>query len=776
MVYLINNTEPQSVFIPKNEPVPVDYKSQYERGYDDGYAAGQSECPSLDLQDKDVVLSAATGTVYPDEGYDGMSSVGIDASPYGIEKYGEGYSEGYQGGYGEGYQGGYGEGYQGGYRNGEDDQKARLTSATFVENGEHYLENGWSAVTVNVPQTGSPCNLQHKEFEVDADTSTVRPDSGYDGLSDVYVDATAYGEGKYRDGYAIGETDGYNNGYSFGYDVGYQDRGNLLSSTALTQNGTYTNQSGWSSVTVNMPITAETVTMTAQTQTFTPSIVYGPAYIGRSSAASWRISNLIDTGIYPTQTSTIRIKYKGRGVKSDRVVGSIDGYGGCDDNNDYRFFDAIGLTMDIGGNRRSVGGDVTTNEQLYDFTMGNFYLYDNINETYAIPVSSATINTGFTYCVDVGSIWVSEVIIEDNGVELFHGTAAENNGAAGLLDSVSGNFFGIYSGAIGNYEYVQPQPITIGATFSSVTVSASAICQDAYDSGVAAQQALLSSTAITTNGTQTSQNGWSSVTVSIPQTQVISGSVTMTRPQQTFYPPIPEAAFSSITVDATNVWDRTVIPYTTTDNSVIGYYATNPFLDANRNPIAVYSNTNVNGQGLIVLEGVLAELNTNAFYDRAKLRTITLPYTLETIGPGAFQLCSNLISCNIPDKVRTIGVSAFAQSGIRSLVFPEEMTEIGHGTAAFAGTSIAWDAFDLAQLTIGSACTNLQSGCFYFANCQDCHSSLSTIFCHAPVAPTLGVRVFNGLPQTGTLYVPAGSDYSSWAAVLPSGWTISASL
>ena len=58
---------------------------------------------------------------------------------------------------------------------------------------------------------------------------------------------------------------------------------------------------------------------------------------------------------------------------------------------------------------------------------------------------------------------------------------------------------------------------------------------------------------------------------------------------------------------------------------------------------------------------------------------------------------------------------------------------------------------------------------------NDC-SSLSSITCHAKVAPNIfnddvELTSFDGCSPTGTLYYPKGSDYSSWLTAFGEGWT-----
>lgn len=182
-----------------------------------------------------------------------------------------------------GHSGGGGGGsYQEGYNDGVAHQKSLLATTAFTQNGEYTRLNGWSGVSVNVPQTGSTARLEEKTVVISADTTNVHPSSGFDGMSAVTIDAEAYAQQNYdsgfddgfddgyssgssegyESGYTSGQTDGYNSGYTEGYDSGSTDGFNsgytsgethqksLLASTALTINGDYTNVNGWSAVTV----------------------------------------------------------------------------------------------------------------------------------------------------------------------------------------------------------------------------------------------------------------------------------------------------------------------------------------------------------------------------------------------------------------------------------------------------------------------------------------------------------------------------------------------
>ena len=102
-----------------------------------------------------------------------MSAVTVDASEYAQTNYDDGFEDG----------------FEDGYSSGSTDEKAKLSGITFTANTAVTLsDGGYSAVTVNVPQTG------HTDQEL---------------------------EDAYESGYTSGQT----------------DQKNLLTTTAFTENG-----------------------------------------------------------------------------------------------------------------------------------------------------------------------------------------------------------------------------------------------------------------------------------------------------------------------------------------------------------------------------------------------------------------------------------------------------------------------------------------------------------------------------------------------------------
>lgn len=109
----------------KLERLSVTENGRYSRedGYNEVIVDVDIPSPEPVLQDKSVLLKDDVEYVYPDEGYDGLSSVEVDA----LNVYTRGHTEG------------------------ELDQKGKLADGVFTENGDFYREDGWKNVSVNVP-------------------------------------------------------------------------------------------------------------------------------------------------------------------------------------------------------------------------------------------------------------------------------------------------------------------------------------------------------------------------------------------------------------------------------------------------------------------------------------------------------------------------------------------------------------------------------------------------------------------------------------------------
>lgn len=109
------------------------YQDGYHDGYNDGYGNGY----------------AAGYTSGQTDGYEEGRNDGYSAGYTSGST--DGYQTGYRVGYADGYASGHTDGYAAGLIDGAEAQKALMTAETFTQNGEYTRENGWSAVTVSVP-------------------------------------------------------------------------------------------------------------------------------------------------------------------------------------------------------------------------------------------------------------------------------------------------------------------------------------------------------------------------------------------------------------------------------------------------------------------------------------------------------------------------------------------------------------------------------------------------------------------------------------------------
>ena len=178
----------------------------------------------------------------------------------------------------------------------------------------------------------------------------------------------------------------------------------------------------------------------------------------------------------------------------------------------------------------------------------------------------------------------------------------------------------------------------------------------------------------------------------------------------------------------------------------------------------------------------VTSIGYGAFRDCRSLTSITIPYSVTSIGKyafngcsglnivnlgsgvtsiddGTFEYCDSLTSITIPNSVTSIGKYAFEGcDNLTSIVIPDSVTSIG--------VNAFYNCHSLSSVTIPGSVRSISDRVFY--NCY----SLSSITCFATTAPTFGNSALYNLPTDGTLYVPSGSDYSSWINKLPSGWSI----
>ena len=215
MIYIKNNNEVQTIFIPRNElqkEAFVASVKSYEDGLKEGFNNGIEyqkdqllnlyvtengqyeredgwgrvevafEEAEVRLQKKDITLTEEKTSVSYDDGYDGLSEVKIDAKPYGEERYSQGYLDG---------------------QNSSECPVPKLDykDVTITNNGTTYLRaeedgvDGYNLVSINVdvPTEGGSCNLGEEWITIGVESAgakceLIASDNGYDGYSKVTIE------------------------------------------------------------------------------------------------------------------------------------------------------------------------------------------------------------------------------------------------------------------------------------------------------------------------------------------------------------------------------------------------------------------------------------------------------------------------------------------------------------------------------------------------------------------------------------------------------------
>lgn len=163
----------------------------------------------------------------------------------------------------------------------------------------------------------------------------------------------------------------------------------------------------------------------------------------------------------------------------------------------------------------------------------------------------------------------------------------------------------------------------------------------------------------------------------------------------------------------------------------------------------------------VILSENLKTIGESAFSD-CNISRIKLPKTLKSIRKGTFFRCENLMSVEFSEGIQNIGESAFEYcSNLTNITFPNTLTDIG--SHAF------WDS-GLISVIIPDNVKYIQHGAFN--NCplnkvtiygspsiQDAAISLSEgadVYCYSPTPPKITDISFSG-DGSAILYVPKGS-------------------
>lgn len=485
MIYVDNNSNyPQRVYIPRDEDLLEDL-----RGY-------QS-------QRKDYVINNNGLTyIYPDPGYDGISggtiSVYVSAAtgvtfehldvtedgiyvPTGDSAYSgvtvQVYDGAYQDGFNDGYSSGYTVGFNDGYSSGMTDGYASGSTAGFEAGYTSGVTDGF----------GSGYTSGHTDGYSSGVTDGFG--SGYtSGMTDGYASG-------YTAGYASGNTDGFNGGYHLGYSSGYtsgytdgsNNQKSLLTSTTITENGTYTKENGWSAVTVS-------VTGGSYNEGYEAGVEHQKSLLGsyNFTANTGPDAVVFQDGI---SAATVNIPV------SDIMVTATT-------NGEYRYIATDGLYAGV------------------QFTV-------DVPQTGSTPVLTAgTFNQNGQYFPPAGVDGFSSVFVGVNTAQTYvegfqdgyssghtEGFQDGEEHQKGLLSSATFTDNGTYTREDG-WSSVTVDINTAATYNSGYTEGYSSGRTRGFSEGVAAQKGLLTAETFTENGTYTRANGWDEVTVNVPLTSL----------------------------------------------------------------------------------------------------------------------------------------------------------------------------------------------------------------------------------------------------------------
>lgn len=163
----------------------------------------------------------------------------------------------------------------------------------------------------------------------------------------------------------------------------------------------------------------------------------------------------------------------------------------------------------------------------------------------------------------------------------------------------------------------------------------------------------------------------------------------------------------------------------------------------------------------IALPSGITDIASSAFYNCIKLENVEIPTGVITIGEQAIRGSAVIGDIIIPEGITDIAGSGFAQSCslLKNVILANTITSIGH--YAFSSTAINKIIIPENVITIGSGAF---SSCYY----------MKEIHFRSTTPPTITNSTFNYIPTGFTIYVPSESldayksatNFSQYAAYI----------
>lgn len=625
MIYINNTGKQNQVWLPKPYDVVSgdcpDVEDAYESGYTSGYTDGINAC------------SGSCEGIWED-GYDSGYTDGqesVDCTDY----------------------------YLSGKTDGIAEQKAKLSSTAITENGTYTRPDGFSAVTVDVPQTGD----------------------------------------RYEEGYADGEA----------------AQKAKLAATTFTSNDTYLRVDGWSAVTVNVPSDFQEG--------------YDSGYTDGLNACSGGNEDLIanlqgDYYVIPEGTTHLRdYAFEFTCFSSITIPNSVAAIG------NYAFLNNLCLTsITIPDSVNSLGTSVFNGcknlvsaeigsgcTSLPDSTFRNCGKLTGMT----IPSTITSIRNGvFDKCSGLTHLTFEGLVPPT----LSNTTGSLGSTAYTFPIYVPCQSLEAYKTAFG--QYYEPRIMCD----SGETPSGTTELEIVYETSGANQTNWLFV------GHAQSQNNYFYQFYSAITLMVIDG--------------VPvEKSPNNIHVSTVGAYDWYFYEFPTAGRHTVKYYLANDTTPARTLADVIFAD---NLEKLHIVEAHIGEgyqyLHLGVFQGAAELTAVTLPNSLLEIGPYTFEY-----------------------SGIRDITIPDSVTALlrDDGTFPYSGYGIFQACSALTSATIGTGVTKLPISTF------DGCSALQTLTMNRTTPPELGNYCFKGCTSLQHIYVPASSVNAYKTA---SGWSDYASI
>ena len=605
---------------------------------------------------------------------------------------------------------------------------------------------------------GSDAKLESKDYNLTANGSTaIHPSSGYDGISggtiQVNVDmqpaynsgytegyASGYTSGEtdgyatgYASGYTSGETDGYATGYASGETVGYAsgetagmaEQKALLTSTTITDNGSYTRENGWNAITVNVPqIGGNRLNMLLNNQltALTSADLSGVTEIKQSFA--YNCTNLV----------------------------SVDMPSGVTNIGDYAFQNCglTGLTLP--------------------------------SAIQSISYSSFAECTGIT-----GSLNMSQY------TDLIYIGGAAFAGCSGITSlTLPPNLTNLGNSAFDNLSISGEVVVPAGVTsIEDVVFSRTAVSKLTYMGSISGigwspwyDMPNLAVIDLTHNFNVLEMSNFDVFNYIDPNFEVWVPDVLYNDWLSAWTESYGDIDWTEHLVSKPSPYGLSYIYYTTNDGNPVDVNLE----ELNYNPadwgmaIALSNVYDASTGGTITFYGNLTKTQYNFLSDKTNLATLTIPSGVTEISGSFCQSCSNLETVSLPSTVTSIGSGFLSWSGIKTFTTPTGLTSISGSfymcrnltsvTITSGVTDIGGfqETSGLKEITIEAPAPYIND--YTFSNVN----SLETLR-FTTSAPPVGStnNVLSRVPQTGTIYIPAGSlgSYQDWIAPLYwfSNWT-----